>query len=105
MVALLEQIVDRAKIQHLAEYEENAAQRQVQTLQMELEASEDQYKLLKDRTNKIESDLSALQEALAKSQAQLKATKHQLKAQTAKGLLRYIAKKNAKTRNYASLER
>lgn len=90
VVALLEQIVGRGEMLHLAESEGNAWQGQVETLQMELEASEDQFKLLRDRTNKVESDLSALQEALAKSQAELKATKQRLKAQAARSLLRYI---------------
>jgi hypothetical protein len=90
VISLLETIVKQAETLNSTGNEE--AKREVERLQMDLEASENQLKLLKERTNKTESDLTALQEAYARSQSELKATKQRLKAQAAKLSLRSIAK-------------
>lgn len=92
VIALLGEIVGRGEMLHLAEEGsgENGASRQVESLKIALEASEEQLKLLKERTSKVESDLLAVQEALAHSQAQLKATRLQLQAQAARLALRCV---------------
>ena len=90
VISLLDTILKQAETLNSTGNEE--AKREVDRLKMDLEASENQLKLLKDRTNKTESDLSALQEAYARSQSELKATKQRLKAQAAKLSLHFIAK-------------
>ena len=85
VVALLGKIVERGEMLHLADTESEGSGtfKQVETLQIALEASEDQFKLLKERTNKLECDLT-------KSQTELQATKLRLKAQAARMALRCI---------------
>lgn len=92
VITLLGKIGARGEMLHLAEEGSggNGAFQQVEALKIELEASEDQFKLLKERTIKAESDLVAVQEALAQSQTRLKATKQQLKAQAARVALRCL---------------